>query len=354
MTEHLWETALPQAIRTIHLKAHVHTHFSFESFQFDTLFPFDIHSLLETKTPPLSVPVQLTKFSPQLAEAIGCRPAPSCNTATSLGAHRQKMRLKEINVAVDLEVIPAGLSHKGDNYKTEDRCSVCSRKWGEYCERLGRLFVLRKLALHGIALSQRQRFRLLEQNAHALVQLAESELLRNEDGLLSGSLPVQIYVYNRLCRMYKCLNIMLSDLINGCLEYSCVANCDERLPLSLLLTMEHARIKLRNVLEASVNKKKRNLCPLAGSLKCWIHKLFKPDWQRRRKNVSSKVTLARANKTCRERLCDLSSQQRNGLFYFQRFMSTIQLSFSLLFYPLRRFFLMASMIGCFLDLWSLE
>jgi hypothetical protein len=298
--------------------------------------------------------VQLTKFSPQLAEAIGCRPAPSCNTATSLGAHRQKMRLKEINVAVDLEVIPAGLSHKGDNYKTEDRCSVCSRKWGEYCERLGRLFVLRKLALHGIALSQRQRFRLLEQNAHALVQLAESELLRNEDGLLSGSLPVQIYVYNRLCRMYKCLNIMLSDLINGCLEYSCVANCDERLPLSLLLTMEHARIKLRNVLEASVKKKKRNLCPLAGSLKCWIHKLFKPDWQRRRKNVSSKVTLARANKTCRERLCDLSSQQRNGLFYFQRFMSTIQLSFSLLFYPLRRFFLMASMIGCFLDLWSLE
>jgi hypothetical protein len=99
-------------------------------------------------------------------------------------------------MAVDLEVIPAGLSHKGDNYKTEDRCSVCSRKWGEYGERLGRLFVLRKLALHGITLSQRQRFRFIEQNAHALVQLAESELLQNEDGLLSGSLPVQNYVYN--------------------------------------------------------------------------------------------------------------------------------------------------------------
>jgi hypothetical protein len=64
MMEHLWETALPQAIRTIYLKAHEHTHISFESFQFDTLFPFDIHSLLEMKTPPLSVPVQLTKFSP--------------------------------------------------------------------------------------------------------------------------------------------------------------------------------------------------------------------------------------------------------------------------------------------------
>jgi len=337
ISEHLWETALPQSIRTIHLKAHVHTHFSFESFQFDTLFPFDIHSLLETKTPPLSVPVQLTKFSPRLAEAIGCRPAPLCYTATSLGAHRQNLRLKEINAAVDLEVIPAGLSHKGDNYKTEDRCSVCSRKWGEYCERLGRLFVLRRLALHGIALIQRQRLRMLEQNAHALVQLAESELLQNEDSLMSGLLPVQNCVYNRLRRMYNCLNIMFSDLTNCCLEYSCVANCDERLPLSLLLTMEHARIKLRNVLEASVKKKKRNLCPLAGIMMRWIHKLFKPNWQKRRRNVSSKVTLARANKTCREKLCDLSSQQKNSLFYLQRLMSTIQISFSMLFYPLKVF-----------------
>jgi hypothetical protein len=62
---------------------------------------------------------------------------------------------------------------------------------------------------------------------------------------------------------------MLSNLTNCCLEYSCVANCDEHLPLSLLLTMEHARIKLRNVLEASVKKKTLNLCHLAGIFFSW-------------------------------------------------------------------------------------
>lgn len=337
ISEHLWETALPQAIRTIHLEAHVHTHFSFESFQFDTLFPFDIYSLLETKTPPLSVPVQLTKFSPRLAEAIGCRPAPTYSTVTSLGAHRQIVRLKEINAFVDLEVLPAGLSHRGDNYKTEERCLVCSRKWGEYCERLGRLFVLRKLALHGFYVIQHQRLHLLEKNSNALLKLAETELLQIEECLRSGALPAQHNIYNRLHRMYKCLSIMFSDLTNGCLEYSRMANPDMRIPLSLLLSMEHACTKLRSVLESSVKKKIRNICPMAGIMKYSLYEIFKPKGQKRRKTVSSKVSVARANKTCRDRLCDLNSQQTSSSLSLERFISTIQISFSMLFYPLKVF-----------------
>ncbi len=99
--------------------------------------------------------------------------------------------VQEINALMDLEAAPAGLSHEGDSYKTEDRCIVCYHKWGEYCELLGRLFLLRKLELQGISIIKNKRICLLEQSAQVLVQLAESELLRNEESLRSCLAPAQ-------------------------------------------------------------------------------------------------------------------------------------------------------------------
>jgi hypothetical protein len=116
-----------------------------------------------------------------------------------------------------------------------------------------------------------------------------------------------------------------------------MANPDMRLPLSLLLSMEHTRTKLRSALEASVKKKKRNLYAMAGIMKYWIYGIFKPNGQKRRKTVSSKVSFARANKTGRDTLYNLNSQQKNVLFSLQGFTSTIQISFSILFYPLKVF-----------------
>ncbi len=340
ISEHLWETARPQGIRTIHLAAYVHSHYKFESFQLETLFPFDIHSLLETKTPPLAVPAELTKFRPRLAEAVGCRPTSSCKIRKSLGALRKIARVQEINASIDLEAVPAGLSHEGDSYKTEDRCIVCSHKWGEYCERLGRLFLLRKLELQGISIIKNKRLCLLEQSAQVLVQLAESELLRNEEALRSCLAPAQPMLFYRYRRTYKCLYILLSDLTTECLGCTFIMKCNQRLPLSLLSALEHSCLNMQKVLEIMTTRKNGYSCPLIKNMQNCVRKLFNLYGKKRRHSAASKVAAARVNTRFmgeRRRLFDLDTQNEKIHPNLRGFGSTIQIALSILFRPMKAF-----------------
>lgn len=276
ISDHLWETVRPTAIRTIHLAAHVHTFYIFESFQMDTLFPFDIHSLVENQTPRPST--EELKRSPPYGEAVGCRPI-----APFRSGCEQKQKANELNASIDLELAPVGFSHEGDFYKTEKRCIVCAHDWGEYCERLGRLFFLRRLELQGISQIKKQKFHSLENLARVAVQLVQ-----HEDTLLCHDTF-------RFARLYRILCIVLYDFATACIEHIFSLDGNQRLPLSLLSILERSSTNLGDSVETS-RRRKPNFHPPVDKVRCFDRKYFNSVKKRRHINIASQIARFRANK----------------------------------------------------------
>ena len=123
--DHLWDNVSAAAdVRTIFLSAHVHSNYGFDLFQDATLAPFDISSNGTPSSPaePRCVAAPLTAILPNLS--VRC---PELLSALC-------------NLDAELEDSAAG-----ESYRTEKRCELCRRDWGQQSELLGRSYVLRKL-----------------------------------------------------------------------------------------------------------------------------------------------------------------------------------------------------------------
>ena len=245
VSEHIWDTAQPQAIRTIYLAAHVNTNYKFESFQQDTLIPFEVYPKMVHRQQETGEGTSCVGDTIALKR---CRPLTYTSTAA------QDVKVAEANMGIDLEMSPVGY-HEGDAYRTEKRCIVCTRDWGEYSERLGRLYLLRKLELEACSKMRSQRLVSLKHCVNEILSAAESELTQHVKAAgtrVSADAEATSEQHNfwRLVRMYKCLfNLYLDFAAERSERFSVVGK--NVVPLSYLLRVERAcaslHIKMENI-----------------------------------------------------------------------------------------------------------
>jgi len=123
--DHLWDNVTSAAdVRTIFLSAHVHSNYGFDEFQDSTLAPFDVSANGTPSSPsePQYTAAPLTAMLPNLL------------------AKCPELLSALCNLDAELENSAAG-----ESYRTEKRCELCRRDWGQQSELLGRAYVLRRL-----------------------------------------------------------------------------------------------------------------------------------------------------------------------------------------------------------------
>jgi len=119
VVDYMWANIPPNEIRTIHIAGHVNTAYGYDEFQQATLMPFDLH-----------------------ADGI-CTDNLFYSTFLSPNLEMKDKSLRNRVRWVDFDLRE---NHPGIVHQTEKECVDCGRGWNAYCEELGRVYCLEKMA----------------------------------------------------------------------------------------------------------------------------------------------------------------------------------------------------------------